>query len=186
MKGTRLLIGLALLLVAVPALAQDGDGSGESGTITSEKFGVEIKAPSNWESAGSDDKAVANFKHKGSQSQIEVVGTKLMTADVASVFFETFHKTLQESEFKQQGEQSEVTVGELEGTMTDYTFTHSGVTLNISIFEFLRDKTDTAWLVVGYTPEKDKKSFKGDFKKVVQNITFKAGESGSNDSSGNE
>lgn len=182
MNGKRLLIGLAILLLASPALAQEGEGESESSTVTSEKFGVKISAPKNWEAAGGDDKAVANFKHKGSQSQIEVVGTKLMTADVASVFFETFHKTLQESDFKQQN-QEDAEIGGLQGTMTEYQFTHSGVTLNISIFEFLRDATDTAWLVVGYTPKSDKKTFDGDFKKVVQNIQFDGdgSESGNSD-----
>lgn len=179
MKRTRLLIGLAILLVAAPVLAQEGDGDGsDSGAVTNEKFGVKIAAPSNWEAADSDDKAVANFKHKGSQSQIEVVGTKLMTADVASVFFETFHKTLKESDFKQQN-QEDLKLGEVEGTRTEYSFTHSGVTLTVSIFEFLQDDADTAWLVVGYTPKEGAEDFQGDFKKVVQNIEFTGGGSNS-------
>lgn len=167
MRMARFLVTLLLALtVATPAMAQDAK------PIQNEDFGVTITPPAKWEVAQGNDKAVANFKHRGSQSQIEVVGTKLMTPDVADVFFKTFHKTLKESNFERK-EQGEATIGEYKGTQTSYKFTHSGVTLEVVIFEFT--KNDTAWLVVGYMQEADKDKYLEDFKSVVSTMKFKEG-----------
>lgn len=158
---------LAVLLVATAAFAQDEN------VVDNEQFGVKITAPDKWEVSSGNDKAVANFKHKGSQSQIEVVGTKLMTADVADVFFKTFHKTLTESNFEQTS-QEETTIGDIEGTKSTYAFTHSGVTLEVSIFQFTRESS--AWLVVGYFQDAEKDKYSEDFTSVVENMEFSGGE----------
>jgi len=155
-----------LLAVALssPAYAQDQK------PVENEEFGVTITPPAKWEVTQGNDKAVANFKHRGSQSQIEVVGTKLMTPDVADVFFKTFHKTLKESNFEQV-KQGDATIGEFKGTQTSYKFTHSGVTLQVVIFQFVHE--NTAWLVVGYMQDSEKDKYMDDFKSVVQNMKFK-------------
>jgi hypothetical protein len=154
---------LAVLLVTTAAFAQDEN------VVENEQFGVNITAPEKWEVTSGNDKAVANFKHKGSQSQIEVVGTKLMTPDVADVFFKTFHKTLTESNFEQKS-QEDTTVGGIEGKMSTYAFTHSGVTLEVSIFQFTKDSN--AWLVVGYFQEAEKDKYAKDFTSVIENLEF--------------
>lgn len=167
MKIARFLVVLLLTaLMSSVAVAQ------EATPIDNEEFGVTIVPPSKWEVTQGNDKAVANFKHRASQSQIEVVGTKLMAADVADVFFSTFHKTLTESNFEQVN-QTETTIGAIKGTETTYRFTHSGVTLEVVIFQFLRDST--AWLVVGYMQDVEKDKYVDDFKSVVQNMKFKEG-----------
>ncbi len=165
---------LSLLLVALLttlsfssiALAQDAK------PIQNEEFGVTITPPAKWETVPGNDKAVANFKHAASQSQIEIVGTKLMTVDVADVFFKTFHKTLKESNFEEKGAQ-EATINGHKGTRTSYKFTHSGVTLEVVIFQFI--KGNNAWLVVGYMQESEKDKFAPDFEKVIETMTFKEG-----------
>ena len=165
MKLVRILLTLLVAMtVSASAYAQD------AAPVENEEFGVSVTPPAKWEVTQGNDKAVANFKHRGSQSQIEVVGTKLMTPDVADVFFKTFHKTLKESNFEETGKE-ESTVGEHKGTQTSYKFTHSGVTLEVVIFQFLRE--NTAWLVVGYMQDVDKEKYTGDFKSVVENIKFK-------------
>ena len=166
MKMARFFVALAFMFaIAMPAaLAQDEK------PIENEQFGVTLTPPAEWTVAQGNDKAVANFKHPDSQSQIEVVGTPLMTPDVADVFFKTFHKTLKESNFEQK-EQSETTIGETKGMQTSYKFAHSGVTLEVTIFEFTRGKT--AWLVVGYMQEADREKYLADFQSVVQGMTFK-------------
>ena len=159
---------IALLFSSV-GFAQDSE------PVKNEKFGVEISPPAKWEVTEGNEKAVANFKHRGSQSQIEVVGTKLMTENVSDVFFETFHKTLKESNFEQLS-QEEATIGGHEGMQTSYKFEHSGVTLEVVVFEFLRDST--AWLVVGYMQDVEKDKYIGDFESVVKNMKFTKSESG--------
>lgn len=166
MKLVRLLITLLVVMtVSATAFAQDAPAP-----VENEEFGVSVTPPAKWEVTQGNDKAVANFKHRGSQSQIEVVGTKLMTSDVADVFFKTFHKTLKESNFEET-KKEETTLGDHKGTQTSYKFTHSGVTLEVVIFQFLRE--NTAWLVVGYMQDVDKDKYLGDFESVVKNIKFK-------------
>lgn len=165
MRMARFLVALMVALTfATPALAQDAK------PVTNDEFKVTITPPEKWEVAQGNDKAVANFKHRGSQSQIEVVGTKLMTPDVADVFFKTFHKTLKESGFEMEGSKAEATMGEYKGMQSSYKFQHSGVTLNVMIFEFTRE--NTAWLVVGYMQQADKEKYAKDFESVVTKMTF--------------
>jgi hypothetical protein len=163
---------LIALFVSTAAFAQEGE------PVTNEKFGVEITPPAKWEVTEGNEKAVANFKHTGSQSQIEVVGTKLMTENVSDVFFETFHKTLKESNFEQVS-QEQTSIGDYEGTKTNYKFTHSGVTLEVVVFEFLQKST--AWLTVGYMQDVEKDKYIGDFESVVKNINFTGSSDGGDD-----
>lgn len=162
MKTARFfLVLLIALAISVAAVAQE--------PVTNEEFGVTVVPPSGWEVSTSDDKAVANFKHRGSQSQIQVIGTKLMNAEVADVFFSTFHRTLTESNFERVSE-GDATYGSHEGKEVRYTFTHSGVTLEVMVFEFLSN--DTAWLVIGYMQDNERENHTGDFVSVVENLRF--------------
>lgn len=164
MKTARfVVIALVSLLVSAPAVAQDAE------PVENEEFGVTITPPDSWEVETDDDKAVANFKHPESQSQIQVIGTQLMNEEVSDVFFDTFHQTLTESNFEQVGEE-EKTIGDFEGTATDYEFEHSGVTLEVTVFEFLRD--DTAWLAIGYMQDEEREARQEDYTSVVENMTF--------------
>ncbi len=166
MKLVRFLMATILCVAfSSVALAQDAK------PIENEEFGVTITPPDKWEVAQGNDKAVANFKHRGSQSQIEVVGTKLITTDLADVFFKTFHKTLKESNFEEVGAGAQVTIGDHKGTQTSYKFTHSGVTLEVVIFQFL--KGNTAWIVVGYMQDVEKDTYIGAFQSVISNMKFK-------------
>ena len=165
MKLARMLMVMFLAIsFSTSALAQDKN------QVKNTEFGVTIKTPAKWE-IQSSDKAVANFKHRGSQSQIEVIGTKLMTPDVAEVFFKTFHKTLKESNFEQK-EQKDLTIGSHKGKQTSYKFTHSGVKLEVTIFQYI--KGNNAWLVVGYMQDTDKDKYYSDFKTVVESMQFAA------------
>ncbi len=148
-----------------PAAAQEE-------TITDDDYGVEVKQPKNWEKATGNAKAVAIFTHTQTQSQIEIVPTKLMTPDVADVFFNTFHKTLVESGFAEKNK-SEEKVGDFNGKRTIYEFVHSGVTLSVHVFSFVNKST--AWIVVGYMQaEKDADTLLKDYEWAISNIKFKS------------
>lgn len=167
MKSARFFVVLlvALALSAV-ALAQD------AGPVQSEEFGVTAVPPAGWEVLSGDDKAVFNFKHRGSQSQIQVIATRLMHADVADIFFETFHKTLTESNFEVVNEEA-VSRGGIEGQEVLYQFSHSGVTLEVTVFQFLEDHT--AWLVIGYMQDSERENHQNDFVYVIENMSFDEG-----------
>ncbi|RAL21524.1 hypothetical protein DL240_11720 [Lujinxingia litoralis] len=158
-----LLLALSLSSIAV---AQET-------VVENEEFGVTITPPSAWEVNASDDKAVANFKHPDSNSQIQVIGTKLMSKDVADVFFSTFHKTLTESNFEEVSA-ADSSIGEQQGRLSTYSYTHSGQTVNVVVFDFIRE--GTAWLVIGYMPESESEKLRADFDATVTSMSFEAAE----------
>lgn len=167
MKTARFfLIMLLALSISTSVFAQDAE------PVTNQEFGVTVAPPKGWDVSKGDDKAVANFKHEGTQSQIQVIGTKLMNAEVADVFFSTFHKTLTESNFEQVSEES-ATLGGREGKEVRYQFTHSGVTLDVMVFEFIEGQT--AWMVIGYMQDSEREQQHPDFVSVIENITFQEG-----------
>lgn len=155
-------ITIAILLVSATAFAEDSE-------IYEEEFGITIQTPDDWD-VEEDDKAVANFKHPGSESQIQVIGTQLMSEDVSDVFFDTFHDTLEESDFEETEREEGKEIGDREGTSTIYEFEHADVTLEIRVFEFLVG--DTAWLAIGYMEVDEGEEHAEDYESVVGTIAF--------------
>ncbi len=156
---------LALLLVSSIALAQDGQGGA---TVSDDTFGVSVVVPAGWEVIEEEDRAVFNFRNDD-HSQIEIIGNELMTADVASVFFNHFHDTLQSSDFMQVGREDK-SYGDFQGSETVYRFEHSGIALKVVVFQFVRDTT--AWLSVGYMQEEVFDARAADFRSVVSGLSF--------------
>ena len=160
-----------MLLAAVGVLISHPDASAQDDKVVNDEYKVEVFKPKEWQQSTGNEKAVAIFTHPVSQSQIEVVPTKLMTPDVANVFFSTFHKTLTESSFEQQS-QAQDKIGDYEGTKTTYKFTHASVTLQVVVFQFVREST--AWLVVGYMQQTDGDKVKEAYRWTIQKIDFPA------------
>lgn len=163
MKRAILLITVVFAFVfAAPAFAQQ--------KVTDEAFGVSTVVPEGWTTVEGNERAVFNFKEEESQSQIEIIGTRLMTADVADVFFDTFHETLENSGFtRQEGSGEEVTIGGHTGKRSRYSFTHTGVTLTVPVFQFVQDSV--AWLVVGYIQEDLADQYEDVFTRVIEDMT---------------
>ncbi len=157
---TIFLVALSLSSVAV---AQDAE------PVVDEDLGVTVTAPQDWEVNTDDTNAVASFQHPGTKSQIELIATELMNDEVAEVFFETFHTTLEESDFELVSE-DEDSIGELDGTLLIYEFEHSGVVLQIQVFEFLRD--NIAWLAVGYTDMEEAEAHDEAYRGVIEGLEF--------------
>lgn len=167
MKSVGSSLVASLALVGVLGMAQV---AGAQETIKNTDYGVEITKPSGWEQTTGNEKAVAVFTHSATQSQIEVVPTKLMTAEVSDVFFSTFHKTLTESNFEQVGEAKEQTLNGQAGKHTEYKFTHAGVTLKVHVFGFVRE--NTSWLVVGYMKDGEEKDILPTFNTTIESMKF--------------
>lgn len=153
---------MTLTFAPAEVVAQDG-------VIKNDDYGVEITKPKDWETDAGNEKALTVFTHPGTQSQIEVVPTKLMTADVAEVFFNTFYKTLADSNFERENQKDD-TIGTMTGKRTTYKFDHSGVTLKVHVFSFVRDTT--AWLVVGYWQDSEAKTGEAAFKSTIESLKF--------------
>lgn len=109
--------------------------------------GVTVERPEGWEDATGNDRAAFTFREATTNSQIEIISTPLLTAEVKDVFYNTFHEALKAANFLQQS-QTEKTLGTHEGTETIYSFEHSGAALTVAIFEFVSGST--AWVVVSY------------------------------------
>jgi len=159
-------LGIAATFVFTAAVA-----SAQDEKVISDEYGVEVSKPKGWEKSTGNEKAVAVFSEPKSQSQIEVVPAKLMTAEVAEVFFNTFHKTLTESSFEKVGETVPKDVKGIKAQETTYKFTHSGVTLKVCVVSFTRDTT--AWLVVGYMQDKEEAKIKPQFDALLDGMVFK-------------
>lgn len=157
---------LLVLSFSATAVAQDD-------VVENEEFGVTVTPPDAWEVEEGDEKAIANFSHPDSQSQIQVIGTQLMNSEVADVFFDTFHTTLTESDFEKTNEE-ETTIGDFEGTATTYEFSHSGVTLSVEVFQFLRE--DTAWLAIGYMQSDNLEQHQSAYTSVIESLEFQESE----------
>lgn len=163
MKHLALPLLAIALLFASPALAQDDT------RVEDETFNVSAPVPEGWESNEDNERATFNFLEEQSNSQIEVIGTELVTADVADVFFDTFHDTLTSAEFLERGREDK-TIGAFSGTETIYAFTHTGVTLKVAVFQFVRNTT--AWLVVGYMQEDVFDEQSASYAEVISGLTF--------------
>lgn len=147
-------------LCASTALAQQ--------TLEDADLNVQIDMPADWSVVEGNDRAVFNFKHEESHSQIEIIATELLTQDVADVFFETFHETLTTSDFTQSGREEGKAYGTHSGTETIYEFTHSGVTLKIAVYQFVTEST--AWLVVAYVQADNFDEYMSTYAQVVESL----------------
>ena len=156
----KFVTALAILFVSVSAFAQE--------PVTDEEFGVTATVPATWQLVEDEDRAVFNLKHED-HSQIEIIGNELMTPDVGEVFFTHFHDTLQSSDFVQVGREDKQ-IGEFSGSETIYRFEHSGVTLKVTVFQFIRDTT--AWIAVGYMQEDVFDAHAPEFRALVESLTF--------------
>jgi hypothetical protein len=141
----------------------------QDNVMTNEEFGVSFTGPEGWVSVEGNDRAIFNIKHEESQSQIEVIATNLMSPDVASIFFDTFHNTLTQSNFTQIS-QEESARGEHTGTMTTYSFEYAGVALNVVIFQFTNETT--AFLIVGYVKADEMVNQEAAFNAVAASISL--------------
>ncbi len=138
-------------------------------TETNEEYGITATVPDDWDVADGNDRAVFNFLHAESHSQIEVIGTRLMTADVADVFFETFHETLEGSQFE-IFETEDKSIGDFSGTETIYEFDSSGVRLKIAVFQFVNDTV--AWITVTYIQNDIFEEQIGAYREVIGSLSF--------------
>ena len=93
----------------------------------------------------------------------------LMSADVATVFYDTFHETLEQSNFELQRTETQ-TIGALEGNLTEYRFEYAGVALRVVIFEFTHEST--AYLIVGYIKDDEYETHYSSFEAAVGSIEF--------------
>lgn len=151
------------------ATMHDAHAQGDNKVVNGD-YKVEVSKPKDWEKSAGNDKAVAVFTDPSTQSQIEVVPTKLMTPDVAEVFFNTFDKTLTESGFAKDGEAKDATIGAHKGKQSSFKFSHSGVNLRVHVFSFVRKST--AWIVVGYMQEESEAKIKKQFDWTIENMKF--------------
>lgn len=147
MKSLRtILLALAMLTLSVPVAGF----AAASETVQNERFGIELERPSEWVDSGGSDRALFTFLHEPSQSRIEVIGTELITADVAGIFYEAFHEVLRASGFESTGSEDR-DYNNNAGQLSSYSFNHAGVTLSVKVFQF--ERQDVAWLMVLYAEE---------------------------------
>lgn len=153
---------LALSLVA-------GAASAAPTEVSNNDYKVSIARPDGWADVEGNDRAVFNFKHDASHTQLEVIGTQLMTGDVSNVFFDTFHETLASSEFTRTGRE-EKKYNNIEGTETMYSFSHSGVNMKVVVFQFVHETT--AYVAVAYVQQEQFDAMLPVYQAAVSSMKF--------------
>ena len=153
---------ISMFWMAGSALAQEN-------VMHNDQFSVDFTRPEGWSAVEGNERAIFNIKHEESQSQIEVIATQLMSADVANVFYDTFHETLEQSNFERQTVSQEA-IGAHSGKLTHYTFTYAGVELKIVVFQFTHEST--AYLIVGYIKSDEFDNLYPSFQAAVTSLAF--------------
>lgn len=138
-------------------------------TQVSSQSGATAIRPANWEDAVGNDRGTFTFREPETNSQIEVISTSLLTADVKDVFFNTFHDGLIAAQFTQTSKEDQ-TFGEHEGVLTSYSFDHSGASLVVAVFEFMIG--NNAWLVVAYSGEDSAERIRAPFEEVAASLAI--------------
>ncbi len=133
--------------------------------------GVSTVRPDTWEDVTGNDRATFTFRQPDTKSQIEVVSTALLTADVQDTFFSTFHDGLEEAGFSKI-DQNDETLGAHQGVLTTYSFEHSGAELLVNVFQFMLG--NDAWLVVSYAGKESAESVSTAFNEIVENLKVKS------------
>lgn len=131
--------------------------------------GVTVTRPAGWEDAQGNERGTFTFREPNSNSQIEVISTSLLTADVKDVFFNTFHDALKAANFV-QSKTGEKTYGNNAGVETIYAFDHSGAELTVAVFEFVSG--NTAWLVVSYVGAESFDQMRGAYEEVASTLSL--------------
>lgn len=149
-------------------LAQDGNST----EVFDDTLGVTVVAPEGWEKVrvSGNDKSVANFRHGASQSQIEVIGTKLFNKDVGQQFLDTFYDNMLANAFTEARPAKDLKVGPLEGKLTQYAFEHTGIQLSVVVYGFVRD--EQAYLVIGYFKSEELETYYPALQKVIETLRF--------------
>jgi hypothetical protein len=163
----KVTISAAVALVA--ALLSGAAMAQTERVMNNSDFGVSWQRPSDWTVVDGNERAIFNIKHEDSQSQIEVIATQLMSSDVAGVFYDTFHETLQQSQF-QLTNSTEQDIGAHRGKLSQYRFEYAGVVLRVVVFEFTHQST--AYLIVGYIKDDEFDTHYASFEEAVSSITF--------------
>jgi len=153
-------LAVLMFLGVSPLLAQE--------TRTSPEFNVTVTMPDGWIEAD-NERSVFNFRHDESSTQIELIATELVTAELAVTFFNHFHTTLTASDFAQTGRE-ELAYGTISGIETIYNYTHGSVDLKVVVFEFVEDAT--AWLVVSYVDAEIFDDHVDAYRAMVANMRF--------------
>lgn len=172
---------LACLLVSLAwmgvSFAQDEAAPADAGKkeavcVSGDVLKVKVCGPAGWERVETpgNEKSIASFRDSESQSQIEAIGTKLINADVAAVFFDTFHQTLETSEFEAVEPPKDEKIGEIEGRLAEYSFKHTDIVLKVVVFSFVKD--NGAYLVIGYFKAEERNLYFDQMKKVISSLEF--------------
>ncbi|MDX9723213.1 MAG: hypothetical protein RBU37_20850 [Myxococcota bacterium] len=170
MKRVSASLGLVLCLLCGSAelYAQSGDLA----PIVNDLVGVTITPPAGWEEfkVTGNDKSIAAFRHAESQSQIEIIATKLISADVAQVYFDTFTQSLSSYEFQEVAASTPVSFGSISGTQVEYEY-NAGITkVRLVVVSFLQK--DVAYLVVGYFGVPEREQYYPALKTTIEKLVF--------------
>lgn len=166
-----LLAGLSLSPVA---FAQDKESEGDSSgmrakVITDSDTGSAVTRPDGWVRGKAGKGVVASFHAAGDKkAQIEVRLSPHVKDKQGEIFFASFHSSLQKAGFTRDEVRAEQSYGGKTGVETEYKTTAKKQEFRMIIWQY--QHADSAYLVVGFFPEKGRDKYYSDFQQVIASL----------------
>lgn len=171
------LLAVLSLCLAAPAFAQsEPDESSDEGMraseITDADSGTVVKRPDGWVAGKPGKGVIATLRPAGdSKAQIEVRVSAHVKDKQAEFFFTSFHSNLQKAGFSKKEVNEAAVYDDKEGIETEYETSTKSRDFNLIVWQ--HQYKDSAYLVVGFFPSKKRDLYYDDFKKVIEELSFK-------------
>ena len=176
------LLALLSIPVAAPAFSQEQNAQKTTGQknapamrateLTDEDSGTVVERPEGWVAGKSGKGVIATLRPAGdSKAQIEVRVSSHVKPKQAEFFFTSFHSNLQKAGFSKKEVEESAVYGDKKGIETEYETTTKKRNFSLIVWQY--QHKDSAYLVVGFFPEKKRDQYYDDFKTVIENLSFK-------------
>jgi|GEM_PF-6817451 len=166
-----LLVGFSL---STNAFAQDKEPEGDAPdmrakVITDSESGSAVTRPDGWVRGKSGKGVLATFHAAGDKkAQIEVRLSPHVKDNQGEIFFASFHSSLQKAGFTRDEVRGEQSYGGKMGVETEYKTTSKKQQFRMIIWQYQHG--DSAYLIVGFFPEKGRDKYYSDFQQVIASL----------------
>src|SRR5690554_3740661 len=166
-----LLMGFSL---STSALAQDKKSDSDTPemrakVITDSESGSSVTRPDGWVQGKPGKGVLATFHAAGDKkAQIEVRLSPHVKDQQGEIFFASFHSSLQKAGFTRDEVRPKTSYGGKMGVETEYKTTSKKQQFRMIIWQYQHG--DSAYLIVGFFPEKGRDKYYSDFQQVIASL----------------
>ncbi|MGI5829925.1 MAG: hypothetical protein ACOX8U_07150 [Bradymonadia bacterium] len=160
------LLTFSAWLLGVSALVYAEDAA----IVTNENFGVMLSVPQDWDldARGEDAKVIASFSQQKTAGKLELLGTRIIRDEHALVMFDAFKEQLKANGFVTAVAAQELEFGERKGSLEEFDFTSSEVTIRVIAFCFV--EKSVAYAAVAYVSRADRERVRESLEAMVLSL----------------